>query len=60
VGDIEVARAIAASLEEAELFTYPGDRHLFTDDSVEDFDPQPAALVMERTLDLLARVDARR
>ncbi len=58
-GDVDVARQIAATVDGAELFTYPGDRHLFTDDSIEDFDPQSADLVFERSLDFLARIDAR-
>jgi len=57
-GDVDIARELVATVEGAELFLYPGDRHLFTDDSVEDFDPQAAALVVERSLDLFARVDA--
>lgn len=39
-----------------ELFTYEGDRHLFTDRSLDDHDPEAARLVMERTLAFLARV----
>jgi dienelactone hydrolase len=58
-GDVDVARQIAATVDEAELFTYPGNRHLFTDDSIDEFDPQTAALVFERSLDFLARIDAR-
>jgi dienelactone hydrolase len=41
------------------VFVYPGDRHLFTDDSIEEFDPQATALVLERSLHFLARIDAR-
>jgi dienelactone hydrolase len=40
-----------------ELFTYEGAGHLFTDSSVDDHDPDAAGLVMERTLDFLARLD---
>ena len=59
-GDVDVARELARTVDGAEVFTYPGDHHLFTDDSVEDFDPQAAALVLERSLDFFARTDARR
>lgn len=40
-----------------ELFTYEGDAHLFTDRSLDDHDPEAARLVMDRTLDFLARLD---
>jgi len=59
-GDVDVARQLATRVEGAEVFLYPGDRHLFTDDSIEEFDPQSAALVFERSLDFLARIDARK
>ena len=47
-------------MDGAEVFRYPGERHLFSDDSIEEFEPQAAALVVERSLDLLARIDAAR
>ncbi len=40
-----------------QLFTYPGDAHLFTDRSLDDYDPEAAQLVLERTLDLLAQLE---
>lgn len=40
----------------AELFVYPVSGHLFTDSSLSDHDTDSAALVMERTLQLLDRV----
>jgi dienelactone hydrolase len=54
--DLEVMQALAAS-PDAELFTYEGDAHLFTDRSLDDHDPDATRLVMERTLALLARLD---
>jgi dienelactone hydrolase len=39
-----------------QLFTYPGDAHLFTDRSLEEYDPDASSLVLQRTLDLLARL----
>jgi dienelactone hydrolase len=57
-GDADVARELATAVPDAEVFLYPGNRHLFTDDSTEEHDPQAAALVLERVLDLLTRVDA--
>ena len=58
-GDIDSARAIvdSASPGTAELFTYPGDGHLFVDPSAEAHDPAAAELVMQRVLDFLQRID---
>ena len=56
-GDAEVARALAAAIPEAELYLYPGDRHLFTDRGTDDHDPAAAALVLDRVVDLLGRLD---
>lgn len=53
-GDIEAARALVASGAPAELFLYPGDRHLFVDESLPSFDAIAAALVKERVLAFLA------
>jgi dienelactone hydrolase len=53
--DLPAARELAEN-ENAELFLYPGNRHLFADNSVADYDPGAAALLRQRALDLLARV----
>jgi dienelactone hydrolase len=55
-GDVDVAREIAATVDGAELFVYPGDRHLFTDDSIPSYDATATALVTTRVLEFLARV----
>jgi dienelactone hydrolase len=55
-GDIDTARALVDSGAPAELFVYPGDKHLFADDSLPSYDPEAAALLTERTLDFLARI----
>ena len=55
LGDVDVARELAATIEGAELFLYPGDRHLFTDRSLPDYDERAARLVMERVLGFLER-----
>jgi len=39
-----------------QLWTYPGDRHLFTDRSLPDHDAEAARLVLERSRAFLARV----
>jgi dienelactone hydrolase len=49
LGDVDVAR----SIEQAELHLYPGDRHLFTDSSLPDYDADATALVLERVLGFL-------
>ncbi len=61
-GDIDHARAIvvAARPGTAELFEYPGDRHLFVDASLPAHDPAAAGLVVERVLGLLADIDGGR
>jgi dienelactone hydrolase len=52
-GDIDAARALVASTDQAELFVYPGDRHLFTDSSLPSYDADAAALVTRRVLEFL-------
>ena len=37
-GDLDAARELDATVESAELFLYPGDRHLFTDESLPEYD----------------------
>lgn len=56
--DVEAARELAASSDRAELFLYPGDEHLFADSSLPAYDPEAAALLTERVLAFLDRVDA--
>lgn len=52
--DTPIARDLAAAVPGAELYVYPGDRHLFADESSADHDPAAAALVRERVLAFLA------
>jgi dienelactone hydrolase len=56
LGDVDVGRELAATIEGAELFLYPGARHLFTDDSLPDYDESAATLVEQRVLRFLADV----
>ncbi|HYT99662.1 MAG TPA: dienelactone hydrolase family protein [Gemmatimonadales bacterium] len=51
--DLVVARDLVDEIENAELFLYPGDGHLFADSSLGDFDEEAAALLKERTLAFL-------
>jgi dienelactone hydrolase len=55
-GDIEAARALVESTDDAELFVYPGDKHLFSDSSLSSYDEQAAALLTERVLAFLDRI----
>ena len=55
-GDIDAARALVESTADAELFLYPGDRHLFADNSLASYDEKAAALLTERVLSFLDRV----
>jgi dienelactone hydrolase len=55
--DLPAARELVETTEDAELFLYPGDRHLFTDSSLADYDEQAAAQVKERVLAFLQDVD---
>ncbi len=53
-GDIDAARALVDEADEAELFLYPGDQHLFADSSLPSYDPDATALLTRRVLDFLA------
>ncbi|MFK3981919.1 dienelactone hydrolase family protein [Micromonospora sp. NPDC050397] len=55
-GDIDAARALVASNPETELFLYPGDRHLFADGSLPDYDERAATQLTERTLAFLEKI----
>jgi dienelactone hydrolase len=58
-GDIEYAREIVAAADDGELFLYDGGEHLFADASLPTFDRDAAALLEERVLEFLARIDER-
>lgn len=57
MGDVDVARELVKTIRGAELFLYPGDRHLFTDNSLPDYDEGAAALVRQRVLRFLGNID---
>ncbi|OLT53143.1 dienelactone hydrolase family protein [Cellulosimicrobium sp. CUA-896] len=52
-GDVDAARELVDASQDAELFLYPGDRHLFTDPSLPSYEPEAAALVVERVVRFL-------
>ena len=53
-GDIDAAIALVSEADYGELYLYPGKGHLFTDNSVADYDAEAAALVTSRVLAFLA------
>ncbi len=55
-GDIDAARALVDEADHAELFVYPGDRHLFADNSLSSYDAEATALLTQRVLDFLKGV----
>ncbi len=57
LGDVDVARELADTVEGAEVFLYPGDRHLFTDRSLPAYDETAATLVVQRVLAFLDRIE---
>lgn len=55
-GDIDEARALVDQAEDAELFLYPGDKHLFADNSLSSYDEEAAMLLLERVHAFVERV----
>ena len=54
--DLPAARALADATPAAELFVYPGNRHLFADSSLDSFDADATALLLDRARGLLTAV----
>ncbi|MGZ4314859.1 MAG: dienelactone hydrolase family protein [Gaiellaceae bacterium] len=55
--DLAAARALVSATDEAQLFLYPGDEHLFADSSLPAYDAAAAALLTERALAFLDGLD---
>jgi dienelactone hydrolase len=55
-GDLDAAQELDETVESAELFLYPGDRHLFADSSLPDYDENAATLLKQRVLSFLDTV----
>lgn len=55
-GDLDAAREFAADHPEAQLFTYPGDGHLFADRSLDSYREPARTLLTERILTLINRL----
>jgi dienelactone hydrolase len=54
--DLPSARELDDSAAAVELFVYPGDQHLFADSSLDAYDAEATALLMERVRTFLASV----
>src|SRR5438477_5376193 len=54
--DLPAARDLVETTEGAQLFLYPGDRHLFADSSLPDYDESAATLLEQRVLAFLKDV----
>ena len=56
-GDLDAARALIKEAEAGELFLYPGNQHYFADNSLPSYDAAATALLLQRVLVFLARLD---
>ncbi|MEV4318907.1 dienelactone hydrolase family protein [Actinocrispum sp. NPDC049592] len=56
LGDLDVARELAADTPEVELFLYPGDKHLFSDSGLPDYDRAATDVLKQRVLAFLDAV----
>ncbi|WP_310584351.1 dienelactone hydrolase family protein [Deinococcus sp.] len=54
-GDLDAARTLVEATNQAELFVYSGDGHLFADSSLPSYDAAAAALLTRRVLDFLTQ-----
>ena len=57
-GDLDAARELVTTVgaDLAELYVYPGDRHLFADRSLPSYQPEAAPLLLQRSLEFLGRI----
>ena len=57
-GDLDAARELVETIgsDLGAVYTYPGSAHLFLDDSLPSYDAASADLVVERSLEFLARI----
>lgn len=55
--DLPAARELVETTDDAELFLYPGDRHLFADNSLPDYDESAATLLEQRVLAFLKDIE---
>ena len=57
VEDLPAARELVETIDGAGLFLYAGDRHLFADNSLPDYDESAASLLKQRVLSFLDNID---
>jgi dienelactone hydrolase len=57
--DLEAAHALVDANDQAELFLYPGEEHLFADSSLPAYDPAAAATLTKRVQAFLDTINAR-
>jgi dienelactone hydrolase len=55
-GDVDAGRELVSAADDGELFLYPGDQHLFTDESLPSYDAAATDLATTRVLEFLGRV----
>jgi dienelactone hydrolase len=55
-GDVDAGRELVAAADDGELFLYPGDKHLFTDESLPSYDAAATELAVSRVLEFLGRL----
>jgi dienelactone hydrolase len=55
-GDLAAARDLVAATDDAELFLYPGDQHLFADPSLPAYTDSAAALLNQRVRQFLEQL----
>lgn len=52
-GDLDAAKDLVASTDDAELFIYSGDQHYFADSTLPSYRPEAAELLVSRVLEFL-------
>lgn len=55
-GDLDAARSLVETTPAAQLFLYPGNRHLFADDSLPSYDERATRLLTQRVVGFLDAV----
>lgn len=58
-GDIDAARELVKQAEQGELFLYPGDQHLFADNSLPSYNADASELMLQRVLAFLASLETK-
>jgi len=54
--DMAAAKVLAAEAADGVLYVYPGSGHLIADNSLPEFEPESAALILDRTKAFLGRL----